>query len=206
MGQLIHDKTQEEYWDKIAGKRRFSKQREIPYPAIKEMEEFFGFVGIKPGKKLRILEIGCGTGRYTLPLLKRGHCVLGTELSRESLDLLKERARKEGVLKNLRVEQNSFENKKLCQKYFGKFDLVLMVAVIHHFDHQKREKIFKNIVHSVKKGGWVVALEPNPLNPLYYLLYFWRWFRNAQNVNRWATEKGMLFTNTFNLKRLFQQF
>lgn len=198
-----HNQFQRRHWDKIAKNIPILEWKQIPYPAIKEMEEFFDFMALK--EKSHILEIGCGRGRYTLPLLKRGHRILGTDLSKKSLYVLKTCAKKENLAARLQVEQNSFENESRCRKYFGKFDLALMVAVIHHFDPQKREKIFTNIVRCLKKGGWAVALEPNPLNIFYYFLYFWRFLINEQNVNRWATEKGMLFTSSLNLKYLFKR-
>lgn len=204
MTRLAHNTLQEKYWDKVATKTHFLGREELPYPARKEEKEFFEFMDMT--RKLHILEIGCGTGRYTLPLLRKGHYVAATDVSSESLELLKKQALMEGLSKNLRVEKNNFEEEKLCQKYFGKFDLALMVGVIHHFDPQKREKIFKNVVLSVKTGGQVVALEPNPLNPFFYLLYFFNWLGNIQDVHRWTTEKGMLYTSVFNLRRLFQKF
>ena len=71
------------------------------------------------------------------------------------------------------------------------------------FIKQKREQIFSNMVKSVKKGGAVVAMEPNPLNPFYYPLFSWNEITNA-DTDRWATDKGILRTSLPSLRRLFQ--
>jgi ubiquinone/menaquinone biosynthesis C-methylase UbiE len=43
--------------------------------------------------KARVLELGCGTGRVTRPLLEHGMTVTGVDLSRDMLDLCRERLR-----------------------------------------------------------------------------------------------------------------
>jgi 2-polyprenyl-3-methyl-5-hydroxy-6-metoxy-1,4-benzoquinol methylase len=199
--QSNHDQIQADHWDKIARSRYQDVKTTVP--AQKEMVEFFHFLDLKNNSK--ILEIGCGTGRYTLPLLKNNHQITATDLSSSSLEVLKNHAIKNKVNNNLTLEKNNFEDEKKTEKYIKQFDLAMMIAVIHHFHPKKRKIIFKNIVNSIKSNGQVVALEPNPLNPFYYLLYFWRWLNNSSNVNRWQTEKGMLFTNAQNLKKLFQE-
>src|SRR3989339_885119 len=204
MRQKSHNKIQSTYWDKIALKReRELSQQKTSWPAIKEMEEFFEF--LNPQKNDRILEIGCGTGRYTMPLLQLGCKVHGTEISALSLRMLRKLAKAEHLERNLSLEATDFENPKKCQVHFNKYSKALMVAVIHHFDPPKRNTIMKNIVSSLKKGGSLTSLEPNPLNPFYYFLYFWRFLLNKQGVNRWSTETGMLYTNIFNLKRLYRR-
>ena len=41
----------------------------------------------------RVLELGCGTGRITLPLVKDGHHVVGVDISSRMLDVLERKAR-----------------------------------------------------------------------------------------------------------------
>jgi SAM-dependent methyltransferase len=194
-----HDELQAEHWDRFAGRL---PSVNLSYPAILERESFFEFAGLGE-KALTILEIGCGTGRYTLALLERGHRVIATDVSQKSLDCLRDSAAARGLVEHLSLERNSFEEAEACQKYFNEVDLVLCVNVIHHFHPQKREQIFSNMVKSVKKGGAVVAMEPNPLNPFYYPLFSWNEITNA-DTDRWATDKGILRTSLPSLRRLFQ--
>ena len=201
MKSITHNRHQEDFWDKIALRRTAEGERSDNFPSKKEREKFFRF--LRPRKNSLVLEIGAGTGSYTLPLLAKGCFIHATEISAKSLGWLKELAKAKGVLKRLTIEKTSFEDPKNTAKHSSKFDKALMIAVIHHFDPKKRKEIFQNIVTSLKKGGEVIAMEPNPFNPFYYCLYFYRWLFNKQGVNRWSTETGMLYTHVFNLRRLF---
>jgi len=200
----LHNLLRAEHYDKVAEKRLMpGLPKGAPYPEIKELNEFLNFIGLK--RKSAILEVGCGTGRVTLPLLHQGHQVLGTEISQKSLEVLRMFARKEGLDEKLLLKKIDFVSNKTAKKYENKFDLALFVGTIHHLDPQNRERIFANVVGAVKRGGTVVALEPNPLNPFYYPWYLWRGIKNTQRVSRWRTEKGMLATNIWNLKRLYRR-
>jgi len=198
-----HNLIQTAYWDSVAANNKVFGCDEMPYPAKREMERFFEFSGFKGGEN--ILEIGCGTGRYTLALLRMGCRVCATDISSESISVLKKSAEARGLDNNLSLEVDTFEDSGRCSRFTGKFDYVLFVAVIHHLDPAKKEDIIANAVKSLKAGGKIIALEPNPFNPLYYLLYFWRWCARIKGKNRWATEKGFLRTSTFSLKKLFHK-
>lgn len=195
---IEHNTLQAEHFDRFADR---VDRIYLSYPAIVEREKFFEFAGLKKGAT--VLEIGCGTGRYTLALLERGHKVSGTDVSQKSLESLKGFAAQKGLDKNLFLEKNSFGKEEQCKKYFDKFDLVLCVNVIHHFDPEKRDQIFANMVKAVKRGGSVIAMEPNPLNPLYYLMFLWNEMTNA-DTDRWVTDKGIIRTNLPSLKHLFK--
>lgn len=201
--RINHNAFQAEFWDKRSQYSTPEDIRDIPYPALLEMKEFFEFMDLK--ERSTILEIGCGKGRYTLPLLRRGHIIHATEISRESLKYLVKRASEEKFTKRLTTEETDFEDEKDYKKHLGKFDVALCVSTIHHFNSEKRDKIFFNIVRSVKPGGMVIALEPNPLNPLWYLLFLWRGIRNVQADSRWTADKGFLRSSQRNLKRSFRK-
>lgn len=47
-------------------------------------------------KTLKILDIGCGTGRHSIELAKRGYCVTGIDLSDSQLARAKEKAKEIG--------------------------------------------------------------------------------------------------------------
>jgi len=49
-----------------------------------------------------ILEVGCGSGMETLPLLREGHEVTAVDISEEMLEVVLEKARSEGVAERLR--------------------------------------------------------------------------------------------------------
>ncbi len=49
------------------------------------------FAALKPLRGATILELGCGTGRYTLPLARRAKCVVAVDFSIRSLAVLREK-------------------------------------------------------------------------------------------------------------------
>lgn len=89
------------YWDKDAAQRfrRISKNENSSEKQIKEFN-------------LRqtdiVLDIGCGTGRLTIPIAKRVKYVYGIDISKEMLKIAKEQAEKEG-LKNIKLINANFE-------------------------------------------------------------------------------------------------
>ena len=58
-------------------------------------------------KSLKIIDIGCGTGRHSIELVKRGYTVTGIDLSESQL----ERAREKATAQNLHID---FRKKVLC--------------------------------------------------------------------------------------------
>jgi len=48
-------------------------------------------------KTLKILDVGCGTGRHTIELTKRGYLVTGVDLSAAQLRRAKEKAEQENL-------------------------------------------------------------------------------------------------------------
>jgi len=52
-----------------------------------------------------LLEIGCGSGMETLPLLREGHEILCVDISERMLDVVREKARREGLAGRLRTER-----------------------------------------------------------------------------------------------------
>ncbi len=112
-----------------------------------------------------------------------------------------EEAQKLKLDKNLKILHDNFEKPEIKKKY----DAVFCFGVIHHFDPNKKSLILENIAFSLKNGGSIYLLEPNPFNPLFYLIYFWRWLNNAQGLNRWSTEKGFLKSNIWSLKNTLKK-
>ena len=53
----------------------------------------------------RLLEIGCGSGMETLPLLERGHEVLAVDISSRMLACVREKARRAGIAERLETRE-----------------------------------------------------------------------------------------------------
>jgi|GEM_PF-1668432 len=195
--KTIQEQQQEQYWDDVA---EVIGSVKLDYPGQVEQDAFFSFMAL-PDRPLRILEIGAGAGRLTMPLLLAGHNVVATELSVRSLEILRQWAEKNGVSDRLTTVHTNFEE----PLWTNEFDLVLFVNVIHHIDRNKRLVIMKNVYQALRLGGPLVIIEPNPLNVFYYVLYFARWLKNSQKKNRWATEKGMVRSTRWHIESLLKQ-
>lgn len=73
-------------------------------------------------KNLKILDIGCGTGRHSIELAKRGYNVTGIDLSNSMLKKAKENAKKQ----NVRVVFEKHDARKLL--FNSEFDIVIMLC------------------------------------------------------------------------------
>ncbi|MHB0977127.1 MAG: class I SAM-dependent methyltransferase [Candidatus Aquicultorales bacterium] len=110
----------------------------------------------------RILEVGCGMGRYTLLMAKRGLNVEGLDLSDY---LLKELRRHDGGRHNIPLHHTDLIDHPAELK--GAFDAVVGFFMLHHV--HDLELVFKAVVDLLKPGGRTAFIEPNPYNPLYYI-------------------------------------
>jgi ubiquinone/menaquinone biosynthesis C-methylase UbiE len=60
-------------------------------------------------KKPHILDLGCGTGRFTIEMAKRGYAMTGLDITREMLDIAKMKARQMGLkVKFLKADIKNF--------------------------------------------------------------------------------------------------
>ena len=124
---------------------------------LSEMLEFGGISQLD-----RVLEIGCGMGRYTLLLHSRKIQTEGMDVSQVLLDRL--RAYHRGQFS---VPLHCEDIHEPASELENLFDVALGFFVLHHL--ADLEQAFRGTRRLLKPGGRVVFLEPNPLNPLYYL-------------------------------------
>jgi ubiquinone/menaquinone biosynthesis C-methylase UbiE len=77
---------------------------------------------IEYNKNARILDIGCGTGRHSIELTKRGYRVTGIDLSDSMLKRAKEKAAELG----LQVDFQKHDARDL--PFYDEFDLAIMIC------------------------------------------------------------------------------
>ena len=67
----------------------------------------------------KILELGCGTGRITIPIARAGHQIWGLDVSEPMLDVLWEKAKSESEITNanLNISIGDMRNFELNQKF-----------------------------------------------------------------------------------------
>ncbi len=123
---------------------------------FKDYEEFLVKKFLK-GKK-DILVVGCGTGRETLELAKRGFGVTGVDISKEMIKEAKAVAKKKGLeIKYLVGDISSTNLRK------GKYDAVLLFnCVINQIPlHNSRVSALNNLYKSLKKRGIIICVSNN---------------------------------------------
>lgn len=102
---------------------------------------------LKDGDK--ILEVGAGTGRYSLHYAKLGYSVDSLELVQDNIEVFKNNI-EEGM--NIRVEQGNALN--LSGYEDNSFDVTLVLGPLYHlFKKEEQEAAIREAVRVTKKGG-----------------------------------------------------
>lgn len=165
-------------------------------PARKyEFEKFLNFLDLPIGS--RIIELGAGYGRFVLPLAKLGYKVTAVDISKKLLNLIAKRAKDSKIDKNIEVINSDLEK----PIFKSKFDVAFCISTFHllSVNEEERIKIFSNLVKSVKSGGRILLIEPNPLNPFYYPFYLF------SKEASWAIEKNFRKSSVDHLKTIFRK-
>ncbi len=116
-------------------------------------------------KNLRILDIGCGTGRHSIELSKRGYTVTGVDLSNSQLARAREKA------KDARVAIDFQKQDARNLPFKGEFDLAIMLCEggfsLMETDEMNFE-ILKSATRALKDKGKFIFTALNGLFPLFH--------------------------------------
>lgn len=116
-------------------------------------------------KSLTILDVGCGTGRHTIELTKRGYAVTGIDFSESQLTRANEKARSH----NLRIDFQQQDARNLT--FNNEFDVAIMLCEggfpLMETDEMNYE-ILKSVTRSLKREGQLIFTTLNGLFPLYH--------------------------------------
>ena len=116
-------------------------------------------------KSIRILDIGCGTGRHSIELAKRGYDVVGVDLSECQLEKARNKADSAGVS----VEFRQADARDL--QFNDEFDLAIMLCE-GGFSLMETDEmnyaILQGAARSLKPGGKFIFTCLNGLFPLFH--------------------------------------
>ena len=120
---------------------------------------------IDHNKSLKILDIGCGTGRHSIELTKRGYSVTGVDLSENQIKRAREKAKETGVT----IDFQTQDARNL--PFDGEFDLAIMLCEggfsLMETDEMNFE-ILKNATKALKDKGKLIFTTLNGLFPLFH--------------------------------------
>jgi 2-polyprenyl-3-methyl-5-hydroxy-6-metoxy-1,4-benzoquinol methylase len=140
-------------------------------------------------KSLKILDVGCGTGRHAIELTKRGYCVTGIDLSISQLKRAKEKAAEN----NLVIDFQRQDARNL--PFNSQFDVAIMLCEggfsLMETDEMNFE-ILKNVTKALKPHAKLIFTTCNGLFPL---------FNSVDEFHASAVEEGnsVCRNNTFDL-------
>jgi 2-polyprenyl-3-methyl-5-hydroxy-6-metoxy-1,4-benzoquinol methylase len=128
-------------------------------------------------KTKQILDVGCGTGRHSIELAKRGYLVTGFDLSDDQLNKAIDNAKKANV------KVDFFKQDARNFNFEEKFDLIIMLcegAFPLMETDEMNFAILQNAFNSLKHNGKFIFTTLNGLFPLFHSV---KDFINSKQVN-----------------------
>ena len=104
-------------------------------------------------KRASIIEVGAGTGRYSVALAKEGHDVTAIELAKSNLEFLRQNSK---GLENI----TSYQGDALDLSRFqdNTFDLTLVLGPLYHlYDERDQQKALDEAIRVTKDGGTIMV-------------------------------------------------
>lgn len=117
-------------------------------------------LGLRPGA--RVLELGCGLGRFTRLLIDRGFRVTAVDLSKHLVDRLRAETGNAGELEVLAAPAEAVSN-----LLPGPFDAAVGFFFLHHLP--TLDPVLRSVRAVLADDGQLAFCEPNAFNPLVYL-------------------------------------
>lgn len=120
---------------------------------------------VNSDKSLKILDVGCGTGRHAIEMSKRGYFLTGIDLSETQLI----RARGKAKSNNLNIDFQKQDARNL--PFNNEYDIAIMLCEggfpLMETDEMNYE-ILKSVTKSLREHGQFIFTTLNGLFPLYH--------------------------------------
>lgn len=116
-------------------------------------------------KNLKILDVGCGTGRHSIELTRRGYNITGIDLSESQLVLARKKAKNAG----LQIDFRQYDARELPFEH--EFDVAIMLCEggfpLMETDEMNYE-ILRNVSQALRSPGKFIFTTLNGLFPLHH--------------------------------------
>jgi 2-polyprenyl-3-methyl-5-hydroxy-6-metoxy-1,4-benzoquinol methylase len=101
-----------------------------------------------------VLDIGGGTGRFSLYLASIGYDVTLVDLSKNSIEFAKNKSKELG----LNIQALQCDARNLPKLNLGKYDNILIMGPLYHVFHmQDRKKIINDSIKHLSENGLIFA-------------------------------------------------
>ena len=142
---------QQEAWEKEYRNPKFVTNSNEPQLDFKHFVKWLRKDQKVALEGLRVLDLGCGTGKNSIFLAERGSIVTGVELSDTALNIANERAEEAGV--GIDWIQGSFGASFSFPD--NSYDIVLDVVSSNSLTEKERQKCVSETVRVLRPGGYV---------------------------------------------------
>ncbi len=146
------------------------KDRQLKYPPppvfLEEIIDFTTHFFLKLNFKFnnqKILDVGCGFGSDAVFIAQSAKEVVAVDTkSMETWSELK-----------TKYHNVKFKIGNICNLPFGEkvFEVIFIKDVLHHISSAERKRALSEIKRVVKPGGFIIIVEANKYNPLFFLHY-----------------------------------
>ena len=175
------------FYDQTDEDSRLQRSRHGQLEYLTTMNYIHRFADIRS----KVLEIGAGTGRYSIALAKEGMDVTAVELVESNLAVLKKNA--EG-LENLRAYQGDAADLEMLAA--DSFDVTLVLGPMYHlYDEEEISKAIDEAIRVTKQGGAILFA----FISIYAVLYANYLYGN------WALGQEENFTADYKVKHFKEQ-
>lgn len=102
--------------------------------------------------KVKILEVGAGTGRYSFYYAKRGHDVTAMDIVDKNIETMKQKLESIDYKSNINIEKG--DARDLSKYDDNSFDVVLCLGPLYHLTrHEDRVRCIEECLRVLKRGG-----------------------------------------------------
>ncbi len=140
-----------DYYNKFSEEKRLdSRHGQVEYRvSMKYIHEYLGRLG-QSGGCTRVVDIGAGTGRYSVPLSEEGYDVTAVELVRYNLGMLKAKHSTVKALQGNAMDLGMLESEA--------FDMALLFGPMYHlFSFEDKLQALMEAKRVTKKGGIILV-------------------------------------------------
>ena len=144
----------EEYYNKFNEEKRLnSRHGQVEFQvSMKYIHEYLKELSAdgREVSQIKILDIGAGTGRYSVPLSEEGYDVTAVELVKHNLGILKSKGSNVKAYQGNALKLSRFESES--------FDLTLLFGPMYHlFTFEEKKKALEEAKRVTKAGGIIMV-------------------------------------------------